>query len=1032
MADDTTTPDAQSTVPLTSPDGEISFFSPEAAQLRTGLGYSPSTPEDFARKQYTSVPQSLLAHSEAGLSGLTVGLSDVIAKGLGRDPQEMARRRQYNPTTKLTEMLGAGIPLAAGVDELAPLFGAASLAGRGIGTAAALAGETAAGGAASEIGARMLAGSLVGGAYGAGHELSEESLGDMPFNVDAVLEQAGMGAVGGGVGEGLFGIAGRALSPAARVARGALGKLGELGESTFDRVTSLASGASAEDIRALRLRRIEAANAGGYGPMAAQDVASAENELGGIKDEAAAKARETYKDAQLTKEQAAAEKASTINQARGAGETAFNATRDLRDQVALEGGKALKDFHENIHPAAQAAQKRLIQQGEGMMAGRSPEDAYAVSVQKLAEAEQTLAGLKKLPKDARDPTLIKTLKGRLGDLQKAVGKVENAIKDRTGKVFVHPAVEGGMPGPTGWQDVPGVTPKGGTYGSELSDLWHAWNDFRKGAQGDAKNIYDQMKSRTLPWSKRPMADVATAVARHAGDFTKSDLWGGFGEKWTNWQEPYSRLLSNKDLMLKSRNFRGYDMEKPSIEPGKYPKYIKEIHTDPTAARGKVLDAYTGAGHDVLRQMDEIYKTPLTSKEGLKAMLRRLSDIKERSLDMTGQLSKKLKGYQNDALAAAQGKLQGLNDKIDVAKDIRRQGLRELTEQNIADRAGDVKPLEAKLSEAQRVQQLIKDLNGGGGGLGRIGYASFIGHKLGLSWAEMGPLLGAYAVGKAAAAPVRLLEGYTQIEMAARAMERAIGEDTKAAFKTYLSRGTSIGKGASYREISEHLLSNPLSEKGENEKDLTKAATQIALDINHASNNVEDTVGRLGGSLQFMPAMHHSGMAAKYMGKIGYLKQKLPILLPPIGLNTTPSMTPRDALKFSRTYFNVNKPIQALNTHLAAGDLRSSDIEDAVAGGGNSVQMWQGRMAHMLTTTKDIPYSKQAQLKVAIGANPHAVGYATQAQAGYQPAPPTSPSPKAAAKVPSQTADTRKFKSELASTERLPADAHLARIQSEDV
>lgn len=195
----------------------------EAAQR----GWVPASLEqvkDFKlQQQFGTGEQQAQAFSEGVLRSLTLGLSTKAEVALGANPESIAAREQANPTA-------SGTGEAAGI--IAPLLvsgGANALAKAGVSGAKAV--ETAAeltapslvsklGSAtargvesllpeatttAEKIGNKLVSGiaqgAVEGGAYGAGHVVHEEALGDPNLTAQRALSEIGLSALfGGGLG----------------------------------------------------------------------------------------------------------------------------------------------------------------------------------------------------------------------------------------------------------------------------------------------------------------------------------------------------------------------------------------------------------------------------------------------------------------------------------------------------------------------------------------------------------------------------------------------------------------------------------------------------------------------------------------------------------------------------------------------------------------------------------------------------------------------------------------------------------------
>lgn len=135
----------------------------------------------------------------------------------------------------------------------------------------------------------------------------------------------------------------------------------------------------------------------------------------------------------------------------------------------------------------------------------------------------------------------------------------------------------------------------------------------------------------------------------------------------------------------------------------------------------------------------------------------------------------------------------------------------------------------------------------------------------------------------------------------------------------------------------------------------------------------------------------------------------------------PTLTAQNAMKVQRSYFNVNSPIEALNAHLAAGDLRSEDVLDVQNTSPELLKNWQDQISKHASKT-ELPLSKQAMVSIALGTDPHQAGYATMVQSGYAPTPPPAAAVKTAVSR-GKIANTGTGKEDLSQSERLPSQQH---------
>lgn len=188
---------------LIRPDGsELLVSDAEASKLLT-LGYREKSHSQIledainvgTEEHYTTPGQKLLTGLEGGLSGLTLGASDLLING--EDTQERAK---YNPGTRLaTELIGGLAPVAPGLSILKNT--PAGLLSRG----ALKAGEKLGRGSATIK--STIAGAVEGAGVGAGQAVTQAELSGDPVTAESVMAGMGWGAIYGG---GLAGIGGYA------------------------------------------------------------------------------------------------------------------------------------------------------------------------------------------------------------------------------------------------------------------------------------------------------------------------------------------------------------------------------------------------------------------------------------------------------------------------------------------------------------------------------------------------------------------------------------------------------------------------------------------------------------------------------------------------------------------------------------------------------------------------------------------------------------------------------------------------------
>jgi hypothetical protein len=209
-------------IPVVNPDGQLGTISSSEAQQAWKEGFRWKTKADTDRwekegladikkEHYDNSAQAAVA---GGLSGLTLGGSDVVMRGMGALVGEgeavregLSNLKEMNPTADAAGRVGgviAGTMLSGGA------LGAAGTLAKGATTA----GQTA--GAAVGLGkaGQTIAGAAAEGAlWGAGQGVSEAALAESPEQaVDALISNVTLGGVTGGLFGGLM-VGGAATAP---------------------------------------------------------------------------------------------------------------------------------------------------------------------------------------------------------------------------------------------------------------------------------------------------------------------------------------------------------------------------------------------------------------------------------------------------------------------------------------------------------------------------------------------------------------------------------------------------------------------------------------------------------------------------------------------------------------------------------------------------------------------------------------------------------------------------------------------------
>lgn len=217
---------------LVDPSGETVQVHPAAVLQARQMGYLPASPgqiKDYQRtEKFSTTGQQLKTFGEGAAQSLTLGLSTLVERGLGVDPEDIKARQEINPGAHTAGALaGVAAPLilsggasaaaesAEGASGLmGALRGASQFTAPGlIAKAGEGAGELAEGllpeatTALGRAGAAALKAGVGAGTegalYGVGNVVHEKALGDPNLTAQSAMEEIGLsGLLGGAVGAG--------------------------------------------------------------------------------------------------------------------------------------------------------------------------------------------------------------------------------------------------------------------------------------------------------------------------------------------------------------------------------------------------------------------------------------------------------------------------------------------------------------------------------------------------------------------------------------------------------------------------------------------------------------------------------------------------------------------------------------------------------------------------------------------------------------------------------------------------------------
>lgn len=205
-------------VPVVLPNGEPYYVNGEEATKLFNMGARFEGEADrkaryYKREYGEGIGNATMATLAGVARGASIGLSDAAATAIGIDPDRLQAYRQNFPGLSLTgEVVGSVAPVLIPGAQAAPaalLAKGASAVGSG--AAKKILGEAAAKGLLAKAGAKALpagiTAALESGAYAAGSQLTEASLGDTEQVADRLFSEVTFsGIVGGALGASISGL----------------------------------------------------------------------------------------------------------------------------------------------------------------------------------------------------------------------------------------------------------------------------------------------------------------------------------------------------------------------------------------------------------------------------------------------------------------------------------------------------------------------------------------------------------------------------------------------------------------------------------------------------------------------------------------------------------------------------------------------------------------------------------------------------------------------------------------------------------
>lgn len=991
-------PPSTQRIPVVSPDGKYGTIDASDRAAAESAGYRFPSEAELAQQKYGSFPQEALGAAETVAGSATADLSKLAeTKLLGVSPEDIEGRE---------EALGPVGRFAAG--------------GIGFGTLYALTGGLGAGleaaGPLTEAlgGSRALAAAASMGAYAAGQSVDDQMIGPAPFSAEAVLEDAGIGAVLGGATEGLLGLAGRQATSAIGSAKVALGNIDELGQRALTR-TLVAGGADEQSVAAgLRISQ-EAAEAG----MTPQDFLRVQGEKDGVQaahsaadldsrvaeamyggDDSDGFVKDRYKAVERALEgqpvEAAFDGADRLMEQIGAqikeadanpnaygyrpiaGLGAATRIRGMLGDLAESAKKGtaagtpaaafsnaigiIREAVENVTALAPEGSRvmaagegavDILSEAEGVARVRAGEDAASVASEMLGPGHQGA------------PNLAERLAALSGDnqlLAKATASAARAFDREVGWDSVRSSIVKRASALLDEfsTDVEAQRLKMGTPSEPgAMDIWKTGDRLR---QDSASAIRDWgAESRG---AYKDASAFGERIAGIAASFTKDDQAFGpsLHRAWSVPQEAFRNWMGARSALLSKMGEGTADSER-AISSEKFLKFLTGLAKDRTGdgtLSGRIFDEYMGSTRDLIDSMDKAYQTMPNAPAPSRATLESLVQA------------------ANDAKVSALQKM-GLGAAIDAMK---------------------------------------------GGSTGSWWLPAYIARQFGVAEPALPFVVGAYKLGKLVTRPRAAIEAYGQLARIVSKLRGKIGVSAKAAAKAltaadYGMRG-SIGN-ALHEHIQSATMASILGRAAA--ASMADGSRRHAEELANIGTDPTEIGSRLGHAWSSMPPDTADAGVRATMREIAVRRSVQPPARPI-------QISDSDAMVHGLMLDAIHRPVEALLGGLADGFYDPTRAAVARAARPEIAKASDAALLDELSKLKGLgemnPYARGA-LNLHLGGHADPDGMAESAQASYaQPSAPGSqglPNGVRAGDISggSRSGLVRKFKSDLAQREGLPID-----------